>query len=668
MLHRVVVTIVCLLAASSSLAGETDPDAKAGEPAFLASLEQVQAKMDAGDWEPALASLRLALSTHAERDYVLSRRGEILDAWRRCAVRIAVPEPDPQSLITGEIVRFNPKTGQITLRYTPQQMGDFRRTNSLYVHPASFAGQYSIEFEDVVYATALTKPVALVCIYGDEWIQAEFGRRSQFRSSTTKKRRVTYKTSELKHCRGKSEPEVLDEDAKPTNDGTGPHNLKVTVSRTQVSAQIAGRTVLRGKKRADLWGSFGFAHIRSLKSIEIRGTINSSWLRGLADKKMQAADQKFFTTYNIHEELPEWFRAALQSSSSAAPRSPSSAVPIADASFGVDLILALAGSREAAITHIRNMVEGSPTNPLLNAQLALLLLRAGRPEEATKSLDRAARVGGDHPWLEMARTIVAKQQRGPSFTRSFRHETRHFEIVSDIDRKTCEDAGKILEQAFAKFDDQLPSLPEGLERSRVYIFSGEAGYLRYISEVLGGKPHSTAGIFSPTLKQLLIWNVPDRGDMLKTIRHEGLHQYLDALGADPPRWFNEGLAEYYEHSKIYHRSNTIQEGQIHELHLRNLWNKFFLDEWLTLDDFVRTTPKTFMANASLHYSQAWALVHFLQKSTEDNQKIFDRILQGSIDGLGHEECIARAFEGVDTRELGFEFRNYIRQLLRELDR
>ena len=34
--------------------------------------------------------------------------------------------------------------------------------------------------------------------------------------------------------------------------------------------------------------------------------------------------------------------------------------------------------------------------------------------------------------------------------------------------------------------------------------------------------------------------------MLQTVRHEGFHQYLDRLVSNPPVWFNEGLAEYFE--------------------------------------------------------------------------------------------------------------------------
>ena len=39
-------------------------------------------------------------------------------------------------------------------------------------------------------------------------------------------------------------------------------------------------------------------------------------------------------------------------------------------------------------------------------------------------------------------------------------------------------------------------------------------------------------MYSPLLKQLLIWNTPDSDRMIRTARHEGFHQYLDARMAD----------------------------------------------------------------------------------------------------------------------------------------
>jgi hypothetical protein len=34
--------------------------------------------------------------------------------------------------------------------------------------------------------------------------------------------------------------------------------------------------------------------------------------------------------------------------------------------------------------------------------------------------------------------------------------------------------------------------------------------------------------------------------MLRTVRHEGFHQYLDRMLPETPVWLNEGTAEYFE--------------------------------------------------------------------------------------------------------------------------
>ena len=52
------------------------------------------------------------------------------------------------------------------------------------------------------------------------------------------------------------------------------------------------------------------------------------------------------------------------------------------------------------------------------------------------------------------------------------------------------------------------------------------------------------------VKQLLIWNVPERESMLSTIRHEGFHQSLDRISGEAPDWLHEGMAESIEEAVL----------------------------------------------------------------------------------------------------------------------
>src|SRR5688572_16035759 len=150
-------------------------------------------------------------------------------------------------------------------------------------------------------------------------------------------------------------------------------------------------------------------------------------------------------------------------------------------------------------------------------------------------------------------------------------------------------------------------------RFRVFLFSGESGYQDYVKAIVGEAAPHTAGLYSPVLKQLLIWNVPRREDMVRTIRHEGFHQFLDRIMENPPTWLNEGMAEFWETAK--HEQGKLVGGQTRREHVATLVRgRSALPK---LKDFVYGSAGDFYEFAQLRYAQGWALVHFLRKGPRE---------------------------------------------------
>src|SRR5207244_794274 len=146
---------------------------------------------------------------------------------------------------------------------------------------------------------------------------------------------------------------------------------------------------------------------------------------------------------------------------------------------------------------------------------------------------------------------------------------------------------------------------ESSERFLVCLFSGQEGYTNYIAG-LGVHVENTLGVYFPDLKQLLIWNQPQRERMFETIRHEGFHQYFDRITHNAPRWLNEGLAKYFQVSELV--NGRWKDGIVPGEHLRALSEGALVP----LSTFLRMDATTFYSRASLHYAEAWAFVHFLQ--------------------------------------------------------
>ena len=198
--------------------------------------------------------------------------------------------------------------------------------------------------------------------------------------------------------------------------------------------------------------------------------------------------------------------------------------------------------------------------------------------------------------------------RGP-LVAVVRVQTQNYVVRSDIDQATCFEAANLLEKFYAKFNVHLRRVP-GLEKKsfRVYLFSGQKGYLAYGRDLFGRDKTNTAGLYSPVVKQLLIWNLPDAEQMMRTVRHEGFHQYFDRLVGASPTWLNEGLAEYYEGSKLV--KGAWSDGEINGGHMETLAKT----ELIPLKDFLKIQPGAFYDPriVEMCYAEAWAFVHYLR--------------------------------------------------------
>jgi len=167
----------------------------------------------------------------------------------------------------------------------------------------------------------------------------------------------------------------------------------------------------------------------------------------------------------------------------------------------------------------------------------------------------------------------------------------------------------------------------------------------------------TAGLYSPRLKQLLIWNLPDRAGMMRTIRHEGFHQFLDLIAPDAPVWFNEGMAEYYETMKR-DKNASLQGGQIRRDHLATLRKL----PPLPLKRFFAMGGQEFYKHPERNYAQAWLTIHFLREHSADTRKIFKSLIDALQDGKSGERALQAALAGVDLASLEREYLGYLQEL------
>ncbi|MBL8803655.1 MAG: hypothetical protein JNN27_16765 [Planctomycetes bacterium] len=265
--------------------------------------------------------------------------------------------------------------------------------------------------------------------------------------------------------------------------------------------------------------------------------------------------------------------------------------------------------------------------------------------------------------LDQINSTLHRARHGPLWESPARVESANFVVTTDLDLRTARELSALLENSVARFQARLrPNLPRAAERARVFVFSGRLGYERYLAGALGGDNENTAGVYHPGLRQLIVWNAPKRGELFDTVRHEGLHQFLDSWLDDPPVWLNEGLAEYYENAQF-------QRGAASEIRPRAQYLELLVARGpaaLDLAALLRTTPAAFYEDPPLNYARAWAFVHFLLGSTRENRALFDALIEELAGGASADAAVKKIFATVDVKLLEAALHEHVRALKRSL--
>ena len=600
--------------------------------------------MERGKWKKARAALDLAFQQTHLRGEMQLRRQEILADVERCAFHISSPDPKPANVVDGKLHSYSPKTGKIKLSYTPGSR-DFARDNGLKSHPASFAGPYTLEFKGKKYprltgSRDYVGPIAYASWGRDEGFSVIFGMAQVGVGSHTQ-----WVPGRLSRYRDGDWNEVDAKEIAPVRPDKR-YSLKIKVGRGDVKVSYNGKTYLSSKKSKKSFGSFAFRDF-SFDELIVTGKIEPSWIQGKIDTLREDNRREFRAGFNVKQAVPAWVFENPAPRPSEGRKKPGSRdaedefekfVAAHDAESAKKAGLALIEKELASFDTFRWMI--------------YRLLGEGEIDQAA-GLARAARsrgLGGRE--ADSIQLMLFKARKGPDWSRSFEHASRHYRVFSDIDRETCVKATKVLEQAFLAYQAYLGRPAKGAQRRfKVYLFSGEKGYLAYCNGILGSVPSHTAGLYSPLLKQLLIWNLPNRESMMETVRHEGLHQFLDRLIGDTPTWLNEGLAEYYEAAG----DGKWTQGIIRRAHLDVLSRSTLIP----LRKFIRESHQPFYRDASRHYAQAWALVHFLRHSGFENSQLFKRLLAELIASRSAAQSIEKVLGQTDLAKLETEFKAWL---------
>ncbi len=664
--------IAALAPVPQSPSATAEPTAEA----FTSGLARVQTSLESGQFKRANDALFDLLFKYRESEWAVRRKLEIVDLARRCAFGMEQQPPKLAALVSGELVRWDAKSGDVEIRYTTDRLRDFNagsdEDGADWIHPATYVDTLSIEVEfDAAERIAGDGPQFFVGIGPPEEYRIRFGESDEMTHGED-----SYLPAHLVRWLDGKKGEFLDERSEMSPSYEKKGSLKVTVGTGAVTAYRDGKRILQGRRTTRESGQIGFQNVDVSRRLILKGKFQPSWPQGLIDSAQQSAREKFEAAWQPKRHLPEWLLTeggpadtgpsttstapAKSDAASGAPRKRTQAEEAAfekfDARFG-ELVRGSPGRRSDRLRVARQVVTEFPSVPEGWIALVCEQLEAGDLEASQASCDQALAQGIAAELLEDLPKSLAKARIGPSFTRTFAHESANYVVKSDIDQATCVEATKVLEESYRSYKQRLAPVKDVEQRMfRVFLFAGEAGYQACALDTLGEEPESTAGVYSPLLKQPLIWNLPDRAAMFRTVRHEGFHQYLDRLVEDAPSWFNEGMAEYYELADLH--GGEWKEGQPNGDHVELLREAG--GRWLPLAKLFALDPDEFYGEgSSLHYAQCWLVVHCLRQGPKEAKERFQTAWNLLLSSGGTGDSIAAAFPVAELVALAAMVRKHL---------
>ncbi|MEM7306989.1 MAG: DUF1570 domain-containing protein [Planctomycetota bacterium] len=371
---------------------------------------------------------------------------------------------------------------------------------------------------------------------------------------------------------------------------------------------------------------------------------------GVAAKRGGEPYRSYLTTLVYYETGDLW--AAADSSRRLVELAPAHAPSLL---LRGEVLLALGRAEEAAEELDRWDGEPPASADLVELQVRAWL-RAGRVERAQAALEAGIEGGAHAASLRRVGELVTQVLHGPRWDEVYEVKTKNYHVVSNLDRETCFEVGQVLEESLQRFNRDLRRLPRSTRRYKVYLFAGQAGFQAYLSDTYGTRRENVAGLYRSDVDQLLLWNLPDRDELLRTTRHEGFHQYFDRLVPQSPRWLNEGLAEYYENIRSV--GGSWHQDLPNERHLAAIRRR---SNRIALRDFLHASPAEFYAHPK-SYPQAWALVHFLLHSTDEARSDFDELIDRLIAGENPSRALAAVFGSGDLETLERAFGAHLNEL------
>ena len=298
---------------------------------------------------------------------------------------------------------------------------------------------------------------------------------------------------------------------------------------------------------------------------------------------------------------------------------------------------------------------------LEHAELFVMKLRAGEDAtvEAEILLD-ALRLTPEHTRAIVERHVSEfKEEFG---AKAAVYEGEHYVVLTPLGGSWARKVGLRMDGIFREYQKRLVFKEKITDRFVVKLYASKAQYWEHDG------PPDTSAYFCSGTRELVAFRQRSDNLLFEGFYHEGMHQFLHFYVPNPPIWFDEGLAQYFETARPGHVSSRRRPSYI--VGGTKKWAASYLKEKLgggrtvPLRKLISMSREEFYGrNDTMNYAMAWAFTHLLVESKNRTLKqLWLDYFFALRDGADQEEANREVFGKVNLLRLQGMLEKYIERL------
>lgn len=267
-----------------------------------------------------------------------------------------------------------------------------------------------------------------------------------------------------------------------------------------------------------------------------------------------------------------------------------------------------------------------PEDAHVLAALVALYLKIHEYPKAREALANARKLKNWDSSLVSSAHLLSVDEKGAFPGKTFKIQLDRYIVETDVDQKFTNEVAQFMGKVYQMYKKVFPYRKNENLHFYVKIFATESEFATYYKAVTGtdiAKGHGKVlAYYMPLTKELVGWNAKD---LLETLQHEGLHQFVDFFVDDCPNWFNEGFACIFETSN---EKETKFNAERHQLAKAGIARKFLP----SLRELLLMSRQAWNASeyTVYYYGQSWSFIYWLIKQGRRDilDKYFDELMKG----------------------------------------